>query len=142
MCIRIRGTVLVTIALLFSAIGLLSPSAASAHDSGDYRAGYERGYDNGYRVGYQEAVNGDEYSNHFPTGMTPTVLVFTMGSTLDTIEVIGTAAGDGTIIMGGEGAPRVSIFEDPAIETGRCGLFPQPMQRLLIPLQSLKAEES
>jgi hypothetical protein len=68
MCIRIRGIVLSAIALLFSAIGYLIPSAASAHDPADYRAGYERGYNNGYRVGYREAVNGEEYLNHFPDG--------------------------------------------------------------------------
>jgi len=66
--IRVREIILSTIALFFSAIACLSPSAASAHDRGDYRAGYERGYDNGYRVGYREAANGDEYSNHFPDG--------------------------------------------------------------------------
>jgi len=61
----IRRIVLSTIALLLSAIGLLTPGAAPAHDSGDYQAGYERGYRNGYRVGYRESVNGEEYSNHF-----------------------------------------------------------------------------
>ncbi len=64
----IRRIVLSTIALLLSAIGLLTPGAAPAHDSGDYQAGYERGYRNGYRVGYRETVNGEEYSNHFPDG--------------------------------------------------------------------------
>jgi hypothetical protein len=64
----IRRIVLSTIALLLSGIGLSTPSAAPAHDSGDYQAGYERGYSNGYRVGYRESVNGEEYSNHFPDG--------------------------------------------------------------------------
>jgi len=41
----------------------------------------------------------------FPTGMTPIVSVFTMGSTLDTIEVTGTAAGEGIIVTDGEGRP-------------------------------------
>jgi len=64
----IRRIVLSTIALLFSTVSLLTPSAAPAHDRGEYRDGYERGYQRGYRVGYREAENGDEYSNHFPDG--------------------------------------------------------------------------
>jgi hypothetical protein len=68
MNVPIRQIFLSTIALLFSGIGLLTPSAILAHDSSDYQAGYERGYSNGYRVGYREAVNGEEYSNHFPDG--------------------------------------------------------------------------
>jgi hypothetical protein len=65
---RIRLLGLSAIALLFSAIGFLSPGAAFAHDRDDYRDGYERGYRRGYWVGYREAENGDEYSNHFPDG--------------------------------------------------------------------------
>ena len=68
MSVPIRRIVLSAIALFLSGIGLLTPSAAPAHDSGDYQVGYERGYSNGYRVGYREAVNGEEYSNHFPDG--------------------------------------------------------------------------
>jgi hypothetical protein len=56
------------VALLVTAVGPLNPGVASAHDSGDHRGGYERGCANGYRVGYREAVNGEEYSNHFPDG--------------------------------------------------------------------------
>ena len=41
----------------------------------------------------------------FLTGMTPTVSASMMGSTLDTIEVTGTAAGDGIIVTAGEGRP-------------------------------------
>ena len=64
----IRGIVLRTIALLLSAIFLLTPGTVFAHDPYAYRAGYHRGFENGYRVGYREALEGDDYSNHFPDG--------------------------------------------------------------------------